>query len=312
MKLKKPKFWDNKNSKILPYLLIPCSLILIFINLIKKLIIKKEKIKKIKTICVGNIYLGGTGKTSLSLKIYELLNQKKIKSCFIKKDYSNQKDEQKILENKGKLFKSKKRLSSLVEAANQGYEVAIFDDGLQDFSIDYDLIFVCFNDLNWIGNGFTIPSGPLRESFKNIKHYKNIFINGNMENLENAKNQIWEINPDAKIFVTTYTPINLNEFNKKENYFVFSGIGNHQSFISMLKKNKINILKDIEFPDHYSYSVKDINQVITEAQNKNCKIITTEKDFYRLNNKDIEEIKFVKSEIKIQDESKFIDIILNQ
>ena len=311
MKLNKPKFWDNKDSKILPYLLLPFSLILVLINSILKSIVKKKKLKKIKTICIGNIYIGGTGKTSLSLKIHEVLSQKKIKSCFIKKDYANQKDEQKILENKGKLFKSKKRFLSLVEAANQGYEVAIFDDGLQDYSIDYDLIFLCFNDLNWIGNGFTIPSGPLRESFKNIRYYKNIFINGNMENLENTKNQIREINPKAKIFVTTYKPVNLNEFSEKENYLVFSGIGNHRSFISMLKKNKINILKDIEFPDHYNYSDKDIDNIVTEAQNINCKIITTEKDFCRLNNKNIDKIKFVKSEIKIKDENKFLDIILN-
>ena len=311
MKLNKPKFWDTKDSKILPYLLLPFSLILVLINSILKSIVKKKKLKKIKTICIGNIYIGGTGKTSLSLKTHEVLSQKKIKSCFIKKDYANQKDEQKILENKGKLFKSKKRFLSLVEAANQGYEVAIFDDGLQDYSIDYDLIFLCFNDLNWIGNGFTIPSGPLRESFKNIRYYKNIFINGNMENLENAKNQIREINPEAKIFVTTYKPVNLNEFSEKENYLVFSGIGNHRSFISMLKKNKINILKDIEFPDHYNYSDKDIDNIVTEAQNLNCKIITTEKDFCRLNNKNIDKIKFVKSEIKIKDENKFLDIILN-
>tara|TARA_B100000963_G_scaffold112542_1_gene97948 strand:- start:941 stop:1876 length:936 start_codon:yes stop_codon:yes gene_type:complete len=311
MKLNKPKFWDNKNSKILAYLLFPLSLVLIFVNSIKQLIIKRVKLKKIKTICVGNIYLGGTGKTSLSLKIHELLNQRKIKSCFIKKDHTNQKDEQKILENKGRLFKSKKRLLSLINAADQGYKVAIFDDGLQDYSIDYDLIFICFNDLNWIGNGFTIPSGPLRESFKNIKYYNNIFITGNMENLENAKNQIREINPEAKIFVGNYTPLNLNEFSEKENYLAFSGIGNHQSFISMLKKNKINILKDIEFPDHYNYSYKDISNIISEAKKINCKIITTEKDFYRLNNKNIDKIKFIKSEIKIHNESEFLNIILN-
>ena len=79
----------------------------------------------------------------------------------------------------------------------------------------------------------------------------------------------------------------------------------------MLKKNKINILKDIEFPDHYNYSDKDIDNIVTEAQNLNCKIITTEKDFCRLNNKNIDKIKFVKSEIKIKDENKFLDIILN-
>ena len=198
-----------------------------------------------------------------------------------------------------------------MDAVDQGYKVAIFDDGLQDYSIDYDIIFICFNDVNWIGNGFTIPSGPLREKFKNIEYYKNIFINGNMENLENIKNQIFEVNPKAKIFVGNYIPLNLDEFSQKEKYLVFSGIGNHQSFISMLKKNNINILKEIEYPDHYTYSDKDINNIITEAENINCKIITTEKDFYRLNDKYTNKIKFVKSVLQIQNESEFLDIILN-
>ena len=92
---------------------------------------------------------------------------------------------------------------------------------------------------------------------------------------------------------------------------MFSGIGNHRSFISMLKKNNINILKEIEYPDHYTYSDKDINNIITEAENINCKIITTEKDFYRLNDKFTNKIKFVKSVLQIQNESEFLDIILN-
>ncbi len=311
MKFKKPSFWDKKNAKILPYLFLPLSLFLWLINLTKKLVIKKEKFKNIKTICIGNIYLGGTGKTSLSLKIHEILNKKKIKTCFIKKDYADQMDEQKLLENSGKLFKSKKRKQSLIDAINDGYKVAIFDDGLQDYSIDYDLIFVCFNDENWIGNGFTIPSGPLREHFKNIKKYKNIFITGNMENLEKTRKQIFKINPEANIFISNYIPLNLNDFNDRDNYLVFSGIGNHKSFISMLKKNNINIFKDIEFPDHYNYSDDDVKDIISEAKKINCKIITTEKDFLRLNEKFHDEIKFIKSDIKIQNENSFINILLN-
>ena len=132
-----------------------------------------------------------------------------------------------------------------------------------------------------------------------------------MENLENIKNQIFKVNPKAKIFFTTYIPLNLNDFIKKDNYLVFSGIGNHQSFISMLKRNNINILKEIEYPDHYTYSDKDMNNIITEAENINCKIITTEKDFYRLNDKYTNKIKFVKSVLQIQNESEFLDIILN-
>ena len=192
MKLKKPKFWDYKKPNLYSYLLLPFSIILKLISKLKS----KPKLTnpKIKTICVGNIYIGGTGKTSLALKIKEILEQKNIKVCFIKKDHSDQVDEQRLLGKNGQLFTSKERITALEEAISQGYKIAIFDDGLQDTSIKYDLEIVCFNNLNWIGNGLTLPSGPLRESIDNLKFYDNVFLNGNEEDLTNIKNQIEKIN----------------------------------------------------------------------------------------------------------------------
>ena len=309
MKLKKPKFWNKGKSSILPYILLPLSILLQILNSVNKLISKKKSYQNIKTICVGNIYVGGTGKTSLSMKLYEIFSKKNIKTCFIKKDYSNQKDEQKILENKGKLFKSKKRAQSLQEAIYENYEIAIFDDGLQDHSINYDLTFVCFNNLNWIGNGFTIPSGPLRESFKTIKDHKNIFVTGNLTNLESIKKEILKINPQSNILTALYVPLNLHEFDKKEKYLVFSGIGNHESFVSMLKSNGLNIIKDLEFPDHYYYSDQKIYDITSQAKKLNCKILTTEKDFLRLKGNNSNEIKFIKSELKINNENDFLNIL---
>ena len=66
-----------------------------------------------------------------------------------------------------------------MDAVDQGYKVAIFDDGLQDYSVDYDIIFICFNDVNWIGNGFTIPSGPLREKISSLKRFDAVFLKHN-------------------------------------------------------------------------------------------------------------------------------------
>ena len=106
MKLKKPKFWDYKKPNLYSYLLLPISIIL---QLISKFRSKPKQINsKIKTICVGNIYIGGTGKTSLAIKIKEILEQRKIKVCFIKKFYSDQADEQKLLSKNGQIFISKK------------------------------------------------------------------------------------------------------------------------------------------------------------------------------------------------------------
>ena len=308
MKIKKPKFWDYNKPNIISYILWPLSLFLQFLSNLKLLIVSKKKFEEIKTICVGNIYVGGTGKTSLSLMIYDILLKNKIKTCFIKKYYSDQKDEQKILENKGKLFNFSKRELSLEKAIKENYEVAIFDDGLQDKSIEYDLSFVCFNNLNFIGNGLTIPSGPLRESFKNIKKYKYIFLNGNMENIKNIREKILETNSNAKIFEAKYVPMNIKEFDLNEKYLVFSGIGNHKTFLSMLKNNKMIINKDIEFPDHYNYSEKDLKNILRISKDNNLKILTTEKDFFRLNIK-LNEIKFIKSKLEISNEKDLINIL---
>ena len=308
MNLKKPKFWDQKKPNILAYLLLPVSFLLDLLKLLR--FKKKIKKSKIKTIIVGNIYLGGTGKTSLSIKINELLSKRKIKSCFVKKFYPNQYDEQKLLQSRGKLFTSLKRIEAINTAENEGYDVAILDDGLQDNSINYDLRFVCFNNINWIGNGFTIPAGPLRESVNNLKNYKHIFLNGNLENLDDIKKHIYKINPNIDIHTGKYVPLNIEKFNKDKNYLVFSGIGNHQTFVSMLREYKFNIVQDIEFSDHYKYNNFDINNIQKISNNLNCQIITTEKDYLRLDKEKIHNINFIKSELKILDEEKLISTIL--
>jgi len=308
MNLKKPKFWNNKKPNLNAYLLFPLAF---FIETIKKLFLKPNKKKfKIKTICVGNIYLGGTGKTSLSIKLNKLLNERNIKSCFIKKYYKKQIDEQKLLEKNGRLFLSSKRIDALKQAQSQKYDIAILDDGLQDKTIDYDLSFVCFNNINWIGNGMTLPAGPLRENINKIRNYHHIFLNGNLENVDYLTKEIHKISSNINIHLGKYEPINLDEFNKNDKYLVFSGIGNHETFISMIKKNGLEVLRDIEFSDHYPYTKQDIDKILNEAGNLNCEIITTEKDFQRLNNYNVNRIKIMKAELKIIDEDKLIKSII--
>ena len=311
MNLKKPKFWDYKKPNIYAFLLLPITLLIDLVNkIIKKISKSKSKKLDIKTICIGNFYIGGTGKTSLSIKINDILKKKKIKSCFVKKNYPDQVDEQRLLDKNGKLFLSHKRLKALNKANQEDYEIAIFDDGLQDKSINYDLKIVCFNTINWIGNGMTMPSGPLRESINNLKNYDHVFLNGNLENIDEIKKQILKINPIINIYLGRYEPVNLFEFNKNDKYIIFSGIGNHQTFISMLKNYGLNIIYDFEFPDHYHYTKKDIDNILKSAEKSNCKIITTEKDFLRMNNINHKKIKCLKSELKIHNEEKILSFII--
>ena len=307
MNLKKPKFWDYEKANIYAYLLYPISLLVKFI---KFFLITRPKNFKLKTICVGNIYLGGTGKTSLSIKIKKILEKRKIKACFVKKFYSNQTDEQKLLKNNGKVFLSSSRIEALKQAELENYDVAILDDGLQDKSIHYDISLVCFNNINWIGNGLTIPAGPLREDINNLKNYDHIFLNGNLENLDILKKHILKINSKINIHLGKYLPTNLDDFNKDDEYLIFSGIGNHNTFVSMMKNYGFKIVKDLEFPDHYEYKNSDIKKILELANKFNCKIITTEKDYLRLEYTNTNQIKFIKSDLQIIDEDNFIRAII--
>ena len=297
MKLKKPKFWDYDKPNFISHLLNPLAKIFEFkLKFSKK---SKNKISGIKSICVGNIYVGGTGKTSIAIELKKILDKEKIKTCFIKKEYKDQIDEQKLLEKFGKTFINRSRLKALKNAIKENYDLAIFDDGLQDTNISYDLSFVCFNKKNLIGNGRLIPAGPLRENIKNIKNYDDIFLNGNDENVDSFVDILRNENMNLNIYESKYEIQNFNQINKEEDYIVFSGIGNHSTFIDTLKKNKIKIIKDIEYPDHYEYSQEDLNKIFKVAKNNNAKILTTEKDYLRLNQKNQDNINFIKIFLKI-------------
>lgn len=202
----------------------------------------------------------------------------------------------------------KNRVDALNDAIKDNIDIAIFDDGLQDDYLNYDLSFVCFNN-NWIGNGFLIPAGPLREKLKNISKYDAIFLNGNEEDNVSIKHSIQKINNNIKIFETYYKPTNVDKFNINENYLIFSGIGNPNSFKKTLLKNKFRIIKEIIFPDHYNYKKDDIEEIKIIADRLNAKIITTQKDFIKISKENSDKINFLEIDMAIKEQSELISFI---
>lgn len=306
MKIFRPVFWKDKN--ILSYILYPVSLIFILIIFLKKM--WKQKKFKIKTICIGNIFIGGTGKTSLSIEIYKMIN-KKIKTTYIKKKYKNQVDEKQLLQKNGNVFFEKHREDALKLAQDKNFKVAILDDGLQQKNIKYDLKIVCFNSKEAIGNEFIIPSGPLREKFNEIKNYDLVFIIGNNPN-KKLFNKIKKIKKKSSIFLANYVPTNLSQFNLKKKYLIFSGIGNPHEFENTLIKNKFKIEEKVTFPDHYEYKDKDLKNIRDLAKKKKLDIITTEKDFLRLKKRQKKNIKFLIVKLDISKKSKLKKILLKK
>ena len=309
MKFKKPKFWDYQRPNLLSYILLPLTFPLILNNFFLNKKKNKKKNHKPKKICVGNIYVGGTAKTPLTIKIYQILNKLDISTCTIKKFYKSHYDEQKMLSEKTKLYCEKNRIDGLNKAILDNKDVAIFDDGLQDRSINYDLKIVCFNDLKLIGNGFLIPAGPLREKINSISKYDMAFINGNEVDNTKLKLLLKSYNANIEIFETNYKAINIKEFNIKDEYMVFSGIGNPESFRQTLINNNIKVTKEIIFPDHYNYTHKDIEQIKYQAKKLNLKILTTEKDYIKIKSIDNNDIRYLKVELDIKNEDRLINYL---
>ena len=304
MKLYKPKFWDKRgNISFFSILLLPLSLISIIKNYYENSKIKKN-FYDLKTICVGNIYIGGTGKTPLVSNLASHF-RKKFRTFIIKKNYVTHLDEKRILEAKHNVIFEKTRELSITKAENERAEMLIFDDGLQEKRINYDLKIVCFNSVKLDGNGLMIPAGPLRERLDSLKKYDVALINGDLnKESKNFINKIKKINPSIEIFTGKYVPKNYSKLKKKK-FIIFSGIGNPHTFSDTLKSLKIKFNDYIKFPDHYDYKESDLQQLKDLAKSKNCELLTTEKDYLRIRKSSRKKLNFLQVELLVNQEKKF-------
>jgi tetraacyldisaccharide 4'-kinase len=305
----KPKFWDKKNNSFLSLLLYPLSIIYYLISIIRKKITITHKFN-IPIICVGNIYIGGTGKTSVAIEIIKILSQSK-KVCFLTKGYGrksnrdifldklstpNQKaedtgDEALLLNKFGHVYISNNRAEAINTIIKLKYEAIILDDGYQDHQIFKNLNILCFDSKNWIGNNNLIPSGPLREPLTSIKEANFIIVKG-------EKNQIIEkevktINPNIEIIYAENKIENIETL-KNKNFIAFTGIGNPHSFFNTLLDHNVKIIKQIIYPDHFQFTEKNYKVLSKEAENNKCNLLTTEKDYVRINNNFKEKIYYTK------------------
>ena len=156
----KPKFWDDKIG-IYSIILFPFTLITLIFIFLKKKFTKKIKFN-IPIICVGNIYIGGTGKTPTSILLAKELSRLKKNPVIVRKYYKNHEDEHELIKSNFKnLILDNSRIAGINEAIKMNYDTVILDDGFQDYKIKNKINIICFNQHQLIGNGLVLPSGPL-------------------------------------------------------------------------------------------------------------------------------------------------------
>jgi tetraacyldisaccharide 4'-kinase len=305
MKFNKPKFWDDKNS-IISILLFPVSLITLFIIFLRKKIIKTIKFD-IPIICVGNIYVGGTGKTPTAIFLANELLRLGKNPVILRKFYQSHSDEHAFIKNQFEnLILCKNRIEGIRKAKQFNYDTVILDDGFQDCRIKKSINILCFNERQLVGNGRLIPSGPLRDNLNSLKEADIILINGSKN--ENFEKKILEINKNLKIFYSSYEPKNIDDFKNKK-LLAIAGIGNPSNFFELLEKHNLNIEDRLIFPDHYQFNQIEINKIIEQSEKKQCQIVMTEKDYFKVKHFNIQKSGYLEVSLKINDKKDFINIL---
>jgi tetraacyldisaccharide 4'-kinase len=149
----------------------------------------------------------------------------------------------------------------------------------------------------------------MREKISSLKRFDAVFLNGSLGSFEKIENQIKDINLDIKIFKTFYKILNIQKYDLKSKYLIFSGIGNPFDFKDILLENKFTVVKEMIFSDHHNYTLYDLEKIQNIAKNENLKIITTEKDFMKIPEKFKKEIDFLAIDLIIKDEKKLIELL---
>ena len=303
MKIYKPFFWKKPNN-FFTLILLPISFLVLSFIFIKKKIYKTKKFN-IPILCVGNIYIGGTGKTPLSLVLAEEFKLLGKKPVIIKKFYKSHKDEHLLIEKRGIPLIFEKDRSRAIKLAEKEFDLAILDDGFQDYKIQKDLSILCFHNKQLIGNGYVLPAGPLRENLNSIKGAQIAIINGEKDLIFESK--LKKVNANLKIFYSKYKITNLEQFRNKD-ILAFAGIGNPENFFDLLIENGLNVKKSISYPDHYNFKRAEILEIINQAKERNYTIITTEKDLSRIENFKFSEIYSCNVSLEIENKSNLISL----
>ncbi len=301
MIIKTPKFWLKKG--FLSYILLPLSLLYCSIVWIRNLFIRQHKIKK-PIICIGNLTMGGSGKTPVALALGKILQELNIEFAYLSRGYksSNKKftlinlkdpakktgDEPRLLAEIAPTFICKSRYKAAKEIEKMShFEAIILDDAMQNHSVKKDLQIVVIDGKIQFGNGFLFPAGPLRETVKNgLKRADFIIIIGEIDK------KLQDLLKNHKIIKAKILAKNRDNF-VNQNLMAFCGLAYPQKFYDFLEKIGLIVKKTQNFVDHHDYSDQELEKLLKIAQKNNLKLVTTKKDWVKFSDKFKEKIAYL-------------------
>ncbi len=320
--LKAPRFWYKKSDTYLSNTLYPLSLLFRFGTKLRN-IVSRQRISDLPVICIGNIVVGGAGKTPVALKLGLLLKQSGFKPHFVSKGYGGIEnnntlvkewhsaqsvgDESILLSEIAPTWIGKDRNKSFMLAKENGADCIIMDDGFQNPTLQKDFSIIVINGEQGFGNKRVIPSGPLRESISRGISRANLII------------VIGEIDEDIKRKISNSVPLihakfqisRNNKIYKNQKVTAFAGIAYPEKFYNSLNEQGAILEKKISYPDHHIFDENDMLNLAETANMTKSVLVTTKKDFVRIPKSYRSLVSTLDGEIEFEDEEILMEILGN-
>ena len=298
--MKAPHFWYHKPATLIEQLwaMLLRPLGPIYASQVAARIRKAAPAKvNAAIICVGNLTMGGTGKTPITMNLLEMLAEVGTNAQALSRGYGGSVkgpisvdltghtakdvgDEPLILAQSAPVWISRNRVAGAEAAILQNAKAIVMDDGHQNPQLHKDLSIVVIDaEAGW-GNGRVFPAGPLREPVsKGLARANAIILM--------MPSPVFEPNFDALGLVDVELPI-LKAWLEpvspppNEPLYAFAGIGRPEKFFKALSKSGGQIIGSKAYPDHHDFSLNDLNQLRWWAAKTGARLITTEKDLVRI------------------------------
>ena len=290
-----------------------------------------------KVISVGNITLGGTGKTSLVEFICRYLRQQDHKVAVLSRGYKRRADTPgdepgMLLRNLGDIpvIVDKNRIRGAKRAMLEyKADTVVLDDGFQQWKIKKDLEIVTVDATRPFGNRHMLPRGILREPLSSLKRADIFVLTKTNLNPDTGVtiDTLKKLNPGALIVESIHQPVGFYDIKQPEDSIstgnlkgkaaaVFSGIGDPESFENLIMSLGIKIGLSFRFQDHHHYTQEDLDKIIKSAQGKFINtVMTTEKDAARLHTLHITHytlhILVLRIQLAVKNEERFFNRLLS-
>jgi tetraacyldisaccharide 4'-kinase len=288
-----PKFWRRDASIIMPALLAPAAGLYRLGFLARQAGAKPHR-ARVPVICVGAATVGGAGKTPLTFALAQRLRQQGRRVHIVTRGYGGNEhgpmrvdparhlatevgDETLVLTQSSPVWVARNRAAGTVAASQDGAELVLLDDGLQNTTITRDFSILTIDGISGFGNGWQLPAGPLREPVaKAAARCQLAVVIGPDE--AGVASRLPAGLPLLKARIEPTHPQNV----KGRRWFAFCGLGAPQKFRRTIEEMGLDLAGWREFPDHHRYSEKELDRLRADAGSLKAGLLTTRKDWVRV------------------------------